>query len=52
VVHVCIGGKPKDITSKVMKGWEIVESAGIESDDDLKVWVSRAVKFVQSLPPK
>jgi hypothetical protein len=44
--------KPMDITGKVMKGWARVEPAGIESDDDLKAWVSRAVKFAQSLPPK
>ena len=44
--------KPMDITGKVMKGWARVEPAGIESDDDLKAWVSRAIKFAQSLPPK
>ena len=44
--------KPMDITGKVMKGWARVEPAGIESDQDLKAWVERAVKFVRSLPPK
>lgn len=44
--------KPMDITGKVMKGWARVEPAGIESDQDLKVWVERAVKFVRSLPEK
>ena len=44
--------KPMDITGKVMQGWARVEPAGIESDDGLKTWVERAVKFVRSLPAK
>ncbi len=43
---------PMDITGKVMKGWARVEPAGIESDQDLKAWVERAVKFARSLPEK
>ena len=42
--------KPIDITGKVMKGWARVESAGIETDEDLKVWIEMGVKYVQSLP--
>ena len=44
--------KPMDITGKVMKGWARIEPAGIASDDDLKDWVNRAVKFARRLPPK
>ena len=44
--------KPMDITGKVMKGWALVEPAGIESDDDLAEWVERAVKFARTLPSK
>ena len=44
--------KPMDITGKVMKGWARVLPAGIKSDDDLKKWIERAVKFARSLPPK
>lgn len=44
--------KPMDITGKVMKGWALVSPAGIKSDDDLKLWINRAVKFARSLPPK
>ena len=44
--------KPMDITGKVMKGWARVEPGGIESDEDLKEWIERAVKFVRSLPAK
>ncbi|TWT60950.1 TfoX/Sxy family protein [Rubinisphaera italica] len=44
--------KPMDITGKVMKGWALVEPAGIESVEELKAWVERAVKFARSLPAK
>ena len=44
--------RPMDITGKVMRGWALVEPAGIKSDDDLKAWVRRAAKFAASLPPK
>ncbi len=44
--------KPMDITSKVMRGWALVEPAGVESATGLKSWVDRAAKFAGSLPPK
>ncbi len=44
--------KPMDITGKVMRGWALVEPAGIAADDDLQAWVRRAAKFAASLPPK
>lgn len=44
--------RPMDITGKVMKGWAMVEPEGIATDDDLKAWVERAVKFARSLPKK
>ena len=44
--------KPMDITGKVMKGWAIVEPSGIESDEDLKAWIDRGVRFAGSLPAK
>ncbi len=43
---------PMDITGKVMRGWARIEPAGIETDDDLKAWIDRAVKFVRTLPAK
>ena len=44
--------KPMDITGKLMKGWARVLPAGIKSDDDLKAWIERGVKFARSLPAK
>ena len=44
--------KPFDITGKAMKGWALVEPAGIRQEEDLKMWVRRAAKFAASLPPK
>lgn len=44
--------RPFDITGKAMKGWAMVTPDGIEGDDQLKVWIQRAVKFVGKLPAK
>lgn len=44
--------KPFDVTGRVMKGWALVDSAGIVSDEDLVRWVRRAEDFAVSLPAK
>ena len=44
--------KPADMNGRVMKGWALVEPAGIESEKDLTVWVNRAATFAESLPTK
>ena len=41
-----------DITGRVMKGWALVGAAAIESNEALKQWIDRSVKFVRSLPAK
>lgn len=41
-----------DITGRPMKGWVLVESGGIEENEQLKDWIGRAVKFVGKLPKK
>jgi len=35
-----------------MKGWLVVSLEGVQSDDQLKGWIQRAVKFVGKLPAK
>jgi TfoX/Sxy family transcriptional regulator of competence genes len=35
-----------------MKGWVVVSLEGVQTDDQLKGWVQRAVKFVGKLPAK
>ena len=44
--------RPMDTTGKVMRGWARVEPAGIDSDEELRSWVDRAIKFARSLPEK
>ena len=44
--------KAFDITGRPMKGWVLVEPAGIEDDEHLSGWIQRAVKFVKKLPGK
>jgi TfoX/Sxy family transcriptional regulator of competence genes len=44
--------KEFDITGRPMKGWVLVEPEGVTSDDQLKGWIQRALKFVGKLPAK
>jgi hypothetical protein len=41
-----------DITGRPMRGWVMVEPEGVEDDQQLAVWVGRAVAFVGTLPAK
>ena len=41
-----------DITGRPMKNWVLVESEGVEDDDQLTEWIQRATKFVEKLPKK
>src|SRR6476660_666214 len=41
-----------DITGKPMRNWVAVEPDGVESEDQLKDWIQRAIKFVGKLPAK
>ena len=44
--------KPADMNGRVMKGWALVEPAGIESENDLTSWLNRAARFADSLVTK
>ena len=44
--------KPADMNGRTMKGWALVEPAGIASDKSLTMWVDRAAKDAESLPAK
>jgi TfoX/Sxy family transcriptional regulator of competence genes len=46
------GTKKFDLTGKPMKGWVMVLSKALESDETLSEWVQKAVTYVRSLPPK
>jgi len=41
-----------DMTGRPMKGWVMVEPAGVESDAALRAWVERGLRYVLTLPPK
>jgi TfoX/Sxy family transcriptional regulator of competence genes len=41
-----------DMTGRPMKGWVTVAPSGINSDQDLRGWVERGLRFAQGLPPK
>ncbi len=44
--------RPADMNGRPMRGWVLVEPAGLETEDDLAEWVERAAAFTQSLPAK
>ena len=44
--------KDFDITGKQMKGWIMVESEGVEMEDQLRNWIERATMFVKTLPER
>ena len=41
-----------DITGRPMKGWVMVEAEGVETDEQLRAWIDRAVALVKTLPRK
>lgn len=41
-----------DITGRAMKGWVLVELEGVDEDERLREWISRAEAFVVTLPVK
>ena len=43
---------PFDVTGRPMKGWVMVAPEGIDTDDELRGWIERAVEFVATLPRK
>jgi TfoX/Sxy family transcriptional regulator of competence genes len=43
---------PMDFTGKPLRGFLYVEPKGIASSATLRTWVSRAVQFAESAPPK
>lgn len=44
--------KTFDITGHAMRGWIVVKPAGLEEDEQLLHWISRARDFVRQLPKK
>ncbi|MBS0204715.1 MAG: TfoX/Sxy family protein [Planctomycetes bacterium] len=41
-----------DVTGRPMKGWILVDPAGLEEDRSVNEWLQRAFDFVSTLPPK
>jgi hypothetical protein len=41
-----------DITGRPMRGWVIVDSQGIETDEQLRTWMQNGVDFASQLPTK
>ncbi|MEM7154509.1 MAG: TfoX/Sxy family protein [Myxococcota bacterium] len=44
--------RPMDFTKRPMKGMVYVGKPGFRTDEDLKAWIERGLKFARSLPAK
>ena len=44
--------RPFDITGRPMKGWVMIEPAGVRTNAQLKKWLDQARTFAETLPPK
>jgi hypothetical protein len=47
-----VGARTFDLTGRPMRGWILVEPAGVADDGALAGWVADALDFVLDLPPK
>lgn len=41
-----------EITGRPLTGWVMVLGRALDDDDELSLWLKRAVSFVRTLPPK
>lgn len=44
--------RPMDLTGRVMKGWATIEPEAMDDNEDIERYLSLAVSFVETLPPK
>ena len=44
--------RPANMSGRIVKGWVLIDPEGIEFEEDLTVWINRAIKFTNTLPPK
>lgn len=44
--------RPFDVTGRPMKGWVMVDPDGLDRDSQVAEWIERALRFVETLPPK
>jgi TfoX/Sxy family transcriptional regulator of competence genes len=41
-----------DVAGRPLRGWVMVKADGIETEEQLRTWIERAVEFVETLPRK
>ena len=46
------GASPAHMRGSDMRGWAVVDPAGVRKPADLKRWVTRALTFARTLPAK
>jgi TfoX/Sxy family transcriptional regulator of competence genes len=43
---------PFDLTGRPMRGWVWIDPQGVQTDEELRRWVSQGLEYALSLPPK
>ena len=46
------GARPMDFTGRPLRGFVYVDASGYRTPSALASWIDRALRFVESLPPK
>lgn len=41
-----------EMSGRPMRGWVLVDSAGVSDADRLRAWIDRGLNFARKLPPK
>lgn len=41
-----------DVSGRPMTGWVVVEADGLDTDEQLRGWIERALEFVETLPSR
>jgi TfoX/Sxy family transcriptional regulator of competence genes len=44
--------QPMEMRGRAMDGWLLVAADGLQTDEELRLWVGRGAGFVRTLPPK
>lgn len=44
--------EPMEMNGRSMKGWLVLDGDAVADDDELDAWVTRALAFNRTLPPK
>jgi TfoX/Sxy family transcriptional regulator of competence genes len=44
--------EPVEMNGRPMKGWLVLDASDVVDDDELDIWVQRALEYNRTLPPR